>query len=873
MPSLTRLAATTAIAALSLAGTTPAIAAPATAPAPQSWTVARGDLSADLTLTDGTLTLAVTRQGRTVLAAASLGLHTADADLSAGLRVVDTARRTVVERYRMTTGKRLDRVNHLTELRLALRAADGDTPLDLVVRTAADGVAFRYELPTETTVTGEATTFSPSAGAPAWLLPYNAWYEQNRIATTAAGAPAGDYGNPSLFQSGEDFALLTESDVDGTYSGSRLRHAAGSSDYQVVLADDRVSTSRTAWRTAIVGDLATVTESTLVDDLATPSKISDTSWIRPGKVAWSWLSEHSSPSDFERQKDFVDFAARNNWSAVLVDEGWSAQWVPELVRYARAHGVDVLLWFHWTRLDTVEERDAVLPLARSWGVRGVKLDFMESDTQARYQWYDEVLAATAELELMVNFHGSTIPHGLARTWPHIMTMEAVRGAENYPLPVNNPVQAFTRNVVGSMDYTPVSLDTGIQRASVAHEVALPVVYESGWQHFADGPEAYDRHPEALRYLNQLPAAWDETRLVAGHPSTGAVFARRHGDRWFLGGISTGQARTMTAPLDFLGDGRWLVEVLRDGPPPRGDLVRSGSVRTAANTLAVDVPADGGFAAIACRARPGRTTCDKPLRHVPSSTLEVTPAGEVDVAPGGSFEVTATLRTDRDVRDVRLAPALPPGWTVTGAPVTRDRLPAGEDLSGRWTVQVGQSSPTGYVDLPVVATFNAPQWTDRVHVEEAVSAFVPPPQPAGDPYVSDLPFVAETNGWGPVERDRSVNESAGGDGNPLTIDGVGYDKGLGTHAPSTVTVYLGGNCTRFTAMVGLDDETTEPGSVAFRLTGDGTLLGDTGVLRPGPAVPLDVDVTGVRMLSLHVTDGGDNKNFDHADWADARLTCR
>lgn len=868
MLSLSRVAASVVTAALAVG----VVTAPATAEAaPTEWTVSQRDVAAHLTLTDGALTLGVVRHGRTVLAPAPVGLRTTDADLTTGLAVVGQRRRTVVERYDMTTGKRHHRESRMTELRLELRGTGGR--LDLVVRAAADGVAYRYELPADVTVTGEASAFSLPPDAPAWLLPYNAWYEQNRLATTAGGAAAGDYGYPSLFQTGDDFALLTESDVDGRYSGSRLRHAAGSGEYQVVLADEEVTTRRTPWRTAIVGDLATVTESTLVDDLATPSKLRDTSWIHPGKVAWSWLSDHGSPSDFERQKQFVDFAARNNWYAVLVDEGWNAAWVPELVRYARARGVEILLWFRWTDLDTEEERDTVLPRVRSWGVRGVKLDFMESDSQARYQWYDAVLAKTAELHLMVNFHGSTIPHGLARTWPHIMSMEAVRGAENYPLPAGNPMQAFTRNVVGSMDYTPVSLDTGIQRASIAHEVALPVVFESGWTHFADSPEAYERRPDALRYLDQLPTTWDETRLVAGHPSSGAVVARRSGDRWFLGAISSGPARTMTAPLSFLGGGRWLVEVVRDGAEPRGDVVRSAAVRTSRDTLTVDVPADGGFAAIACRALPGRTTCDRPLQYVPTTTLDVTPTGEIDTPKGSSVEITATFTADRDVRNFRLASVAPSGWRVIGKEITRKFVQEGEHVTGHWTVQVGPDSPDGYVDVPVVATFEAPQWTGPVHVERAVRAFVPPPPLTGSPYVSDLPFVTESNGWGPVERDRSVNESGGGDGNPLTIAGVVYEKGLGTHAPAEVAVYLGGRCMAFSALLGLDDEITEPGSVAFQIMGDGNELYDSGVVRPGPAVAAEVDVSGVRMLVLRVTDGGDGKNFDHADWADAKLTCQ
>lgn len=865
-----------ATAALAVALTTTLAAPTATAAPPGRWTVSGSGLAAQVSLdpADGSLTLGVTDRGRTVLAPAPIGLRTEEADLTSGLRLVDRKERRFTERYTMTTGKRLERATRMSELRLSFAGA-ADARLDVVVRVAPDGVAYRYELPAEATITGEASTFTLPADAPAWLLPYNAWYEADRVATTAGGAAAGDFGHPSLFQVGDRFALLTESDVDGRYSGSRLRHAAGGADYQVVLADERVTARQTPWRTAIIGDLATVTESTLVDDLATPARFRDTSWIHPGKVAWSWLSEHSSPSDFERQKDFVDFAAANGWSAVLVDEGWSAAWVPTLVRYARARGVEILLWFHWNRLDTAEERDTVLPLVKSWGVRGVKLDFMESDTQARYQWYDAVLAKTAELRLMVNFHGSTIPHGLARTWPHIMTMEAVRGAENVPAPVNNPVQAFTRNVVGSMDYTPVSLDTGNRLATVAHEVALPVVYESGWTHFADNPEAYNSRPEALRFLNQVPTVWDETQLVAGHPSNGAVFARRSGDRWFLGAISVGEARTMTAPLTFLGGGRWLVELVRDGvPEQRGDVVRSREVHTRGDTLAVDVARDGGFAAVICRARPGRETCDEPLPPVPTTSVTVTPT-TIDAETGTSFEVTGTFTVAEGVaRQVRLTAAAPSGWTVTGRTVTRSRVEAGESVTGRWTVHVGPG--TGYVDVPVFAEFRAPdgpQWADRVHVEEAVRVFVPPPPLTGTPYVSDLTFVNETNGWGPVERDRSVNESQGGDGNPLTIGGVTYAKGLGTHAAAEVSVYLGGRCRSFDALVGLDDETTQPGSVTFQVLTDGTVRHDSGVVRPGPALPVTVDTTGARMLTLRVTDGGDGKNFDHADWAEARLDCR
>jgi hypothetical protein len=327
---------------------------------------------------------------------------------------------------------------------------------------------------------------------------------------------------------------------------------------------------------------------------------------------------------------------------------------------------------------------------------------------------------------------------------------------------------------------------------------------------------------------------------------------------------------VTAPLRFLGTGTWTLELVRDGSSgQRGDVVWSRRQVLATDTLSVAVPANGGFTAIACRA----TTCSAPLPAVPAGSVSVTPSA-VDAAAGSTVEVTGTFTLRSGVADdVRFEAAAPQGWAVSGPVVTRTRMTAGESVTGRWTVRVGPSA--GYVDVPVFAEFRAPAglWSPRVHVEEAVRVFVPPPPLTGTPYVSDLTFVGESNGWGPVERDRSVGESAGGDGLPLTIGGVTYAKGLGTHAPASVQVYLGGRCTTFTAAVGLDDETTEPGSVTFQVQADGRTAYDSGVLRPGPATPVTANVTGARLLTLAVTDAGDGKNFDHADWANARLTCQ
>ncbi|MFG1608410.1 glycoside hydrolase family 97 catalytic domain-containing protein [Actinoplanes sp. NPDC049265] len=843
----------------------PAPAAPAAAP--HEWGIG----PARLALEDGRLSF-----GLDPLPPAPIGIRTTAADLSSGLSFVRRSNRTVREKYTMTTGKQLKRDTTLRESTFDFTGAGG-ARLQVVVRVSDEGAAYRYVLPDGATVTGEASSYAIPADAGAWLLPYTPNYEETRIQTTAGAAPAADYGFPSLFRIGEKYVLLSESDVDGRYDGARLTHSSSAFSpakggggaavgaYTIKLADPRITATgplSTPWRVAVVGDLATVTESTLTDDLAPPSKIEDTSWVRPGVVAWSWLSEHASPADPVRQKQYIDFAARNRWPYVLIDEGWNASWVPDVVRYARSRGVDVLLWFHWSAFDTQAERDTTLPLIKSWGVAGVKIDFMDSDSQARFQWYDQILPATAAQHLMVNFHGATIPRGIQRTWPHVLTQEAVRGAEQFRTrAATNTIFPFTRNVTGGMDYTPVTWAVTDRDTTDAHEVALSVVYESGWQHLADRFETYESHPEALRTLDQIPTVWDETRLVSGAPGASAVIARRSGRRWWIGGISAVAAHTESIDLSFAGAGRWLAETLRDGDH---GLIRESRIVRRADELAVPVATNGGFVTALCPYT-GSATCDQPIEPVPATTLTVDPPSAT-VSPGQAVHVSATftLPAGGPITDVRLAPA------SGGDPVTAARLRGGQSLSGDWTL-TAPTGVTGPADLPIVATY---RWHgETVHVEQAVRLFIPPPAPTGDAWVSDLPFLNESNGWGPIERDRSNGENAPADGNPITLRGTVYPKGLGTHAPAEVTVWLGGACTSFTASAGVDDEVTSPGSVAFEVLGDDRSLTTTGVLRgTDPAQPITADVTGVNRLTLRVTDGGDNKNFDHADWAAARLTC-
>jgi hypothetical protein len=857
----------------------------------------------------GEVTLDVVADGARVLSATRLGLQGSDGDLTTGLTFVDRQDRTVSDSYTMTTGKRDRRSFTHTESVFTFAGADSDSAqLQIAIRVSDDGVAYRYLLdgPGEHRVDDESGAWEPAADGPAWMQrSYAVNYEAEWISTTAAAGNGNSGGSgdrtsrvnlPVLFQQGERYALVAEADLHGDYSGSHLTHTPGSLRYDVELFEGRPVTVTgdlsTPWRVAIVGDLPGVVGSTLVDDLATPSALDPRAeWIKPGRSSWSWLTDWDSPRDEARQRDFVDLAARNGWEYVLLDEGWDASWLPRTVRYAHTRGVDVIAWFHSRDLRTQEQRDEWLPRLKSWGVSGIKVDFMDSDSQEIHQWYDDVARDTARYELMINFHGSALPTGMQRTWPHIMSYEAVRGVENGLSPERAAIVPFTRNVLGSMDFTPVVFSRDNDKSSKAQQAAMSVVYESGWQHISDKPEGYDAEPAAMPFLQNIPADWDDVRLLGGTPGQDTVLARRSGDRWFVGGLRAGSGEPLRLPLAGLASGRKvLVDLLTDAPgsgdTPTGSATVHTTVRaTTADTLEIPTATNGGFVAVVCAATRGRTSCLEPVEARPDVAFDVTPA-EADVEPGATVEVRATfVVADRPVTGVTLTPDLPAGWTADHGTRSFARLAAGQAAEVTWQVQVPADGATGTFEVPVDVAYRAagdPDGDGRTREYVASSQatlWVTPPALTGTHHVSDLDWLEQSNGYGPIERDRSNGQAGAGDGRQLKIAGVTYPKGIGMHATGSLTTWLGGTCTAFRSVVGIDDEVLETpgesgtGSVRFQVYGDGALLAETSVLtNEDGAVELDVDVTGVRRLRLVADDGGDGKNFDHADWADARVVC-
>jgi alpha-glucosidase len=862
-----------------------ALVSPASpASAATSWDVVSPDgaVSASVALSDGALSLTTGHGGTSVVKASGLGLVTSAGDLSAGLSVSKATRRAVRGGYRMLTGKRAQRTVDENELTLAVTNAGGQS-MRVVVRASDDGVAYRYVVDgTDAyTVTKEPVSFAVPDKADAWLLPYSAAYENKWAATTSDGAAAGDFGFPALFRSGGTYALFTESDVTGTYAGSHLTHQAGSPAYGLSLYDGKpvnaTGSLTTPWRVEIVGSAATVVQSTLVDDLAPPSKVQDTSWIRPGMSSWSWLAAGASEQaqgDLATQERFVDLAAKEGWPYMLVDAGWDAAWMPTLIRYAAARGVSINAWFASGELWTDAQMTTWFQRLRDWGVTGVKVDYMNSDSQDTFAWYDRILAMTAEYHLMIDFHGSTIPHGIQRTWPQIMSYEAVRGEENGRDVTVNTILPFTRNVVGSMDYTP-TIFTNNTQISKAQELAETIVYESGWQHPADGPAAYAAQPAAADLLANVPATWADTRYVAGQPGSSAVLARRSGANWFIGGLSGGDATTMSVPLNVLGQGRWLIDLVTD---KGSSLVHQTLTRTSAGVLSVPVAAHGGFALEACPATPGRTTCYAPVPAVTGTSVLVdTDKTDVDTGDLVTVQGIFVVRTNGPARDISMTVDLPATWSlVSGGPVTRKTLADGKSINGSWTVRVGAGGPRGAVELPVTATFTTPSGR-VIKSADATTVQVALIPPKGDAYLSDQQFLTATADWGNVQRDTDLG------GNPIKLGTAAqtYPKGIVANANATVSVFLGGQCTSFTAQVGVtpDGDHPEEGSVTFQaFDGNGNALAPAVGSTTAPitlasgAVPFQVATDGVQQLVLKIGDAGNGINNDHGAFADAVLHC-
>jgi len=393
------------------------------------------------------------------------------------------------------------------------------------------------------------------------------------------------------------------------------------------------------WRVlAIARKDADLLTTDIVYRLATPSRIGDTKWIRPGKVAWDWWNANNiynvpfrAGVNTDTYKHYIDFAAENGIEYVILDEGWytlgdltavvPAIDMDAIAAHATAKNVGLIMWVVWKTFD--QQMDATFAQFEKWGVKGIKVDFMQRDDQWMVNFYERVAREAAKRRMLVDFHGAYKPTGLYRTYPNVLTSEGIIGLEHNKWsadasPDHNVTFPFIRMMAGPVDYTPGGMlnatkadfkpvfNRPMTQGTRCHQLAMYVVYESPLQMLADSPSNYRREPESLSFISQVPVEWDETRVLDAKIGEYVVVARRRGTQWWVGAMTSWTARALEIDLSFLASspykmfpGPWTAEIHRDGPNADRaavDYVREVRQVAPADTLKIQLAAGGGWAA-------------------------------------------------------------------------------------------------------------------------------------------------------------------------------------------------------------------------------------------------------------------------------------
>lgn len=582
-------------------------------------------LAASIRLDDeGRLWYQLFHQGDAVILPSPLGICRMDACFEQGLALEsEPEAKAVTDAYRVWTGKRKQVHYRANELYLGLQNTRGQ-PMGLRLRLSDDGLAYRYEFPGESedvrVVLSEQSGVHFHPGTRAWLQPkaeaqsgwmntnpsYEEDYQQDIAVGTPSPGPAG-WVYPALFRYRDHWIVISETGMDGRYCGSNLAQGSDDGHYRLRFPESTEVTTHgsmlpqsrlpfhSPWRLVLAGDLTTIMNSTLGTDLAVPLALTDTAFVKPGIAAWSWGLLKDDSVVYPVQQDFVDYAAAMNWPYVLVDADWDRKIgygkVAPLAEYAASRNVGLFLWYNssgvWnqtvyspkSRLLTRADRRKEFARVHAMGIKGVKIDFFPGDGRSVFRYYRDILEDAAEFELLVNFHGSTLPRGMQRTWPNLLTMEAVKGFEMITFSqdfadreaTHSAMLPFTRNLFDPMDFTPMVLGDipGIERStSNGFQLALPVLFYSGVQHLVTTSEQMERMPEFVReFLRDFPGQWDESRFIAGFPGKFVVIARRAGKRWYVAGINAeGQPRQLSLDMSFVSapSGR----LIQDGDSPR-----------------------------------------------------------------------------------------------------------------------------------------------------------------------------------------------------------------------------------------------------------------------------------------------------------------
>ncbi len=490
--------------------------------------------------------------------------------------------------YYMLTGKRTHCHNEGNEYLFSI----GNDSL-LRLRLYNDGIAFRYEYSSlrHQQMSNEGTVFDISGARNYWMQKYTNNYEGFYLPKDSIDASFEHIGFPVLVENDSNAVLLTEANIEHGQSAASLWRAGNPGLLEVRADNDptyKDGTWHTPWRVAIIGQWSDIVESTLVTDVSHPCTLEDTAWIRPGVASWVYWAYNHGSKDYKILKEYVDFAAKWHLPYTLIDAEWDEMGnggnIDDIIAYSLKRGVKPILWYNssteWkkeygapgphNRLNNPEDREREFAMLEKKGVAGVKVDFFSGDTQPTMYYCQELIECAARHHLLITLHGASLPRGWQRTYPNLITTEAVYGAEWYnngpwltPRAArHNATLPFVRNVVGSMDYTPCTFsDSQFPHITTpAHELALTVLFESGIQHLPDRPESYLAQPLGVQhFLATLPTAWDDTRFLGGYPGRWIALARRKGNIWYVG-VVNGTDHPITVSPDYHVIGNRLARV-------------------------------------------------------------------------------------------------------------------------------------------------------------------------------------------------------------------------------------------------------------------------------------------------------------------------
>lgn len=593
---------------------------------------------------DGT-SYSVTRKGEEIVRDAPLGLMLADAPQYSDLTLVDVRKRTIDRTIPLTATKADKARDHYNGAVIRFReSGTGGRSFAIEARAYDDGVAFRYVVPggKPVAISGEKTGFRMAGDTRCEVTEYTGSHEMpwKNVAVSALDrTKLYDMAIACATPSGRNHFAIVQAGIDG-YAGASLKPVDGGVEVRMTPRPDRPAVAvsspdglQSAWRVIMAGDRAgDLIASPIIGNLSRQAT-GDFSWVKPGKTAWDWWSGPlaGAKPNMERYRHFIDFAAASGFPYFLIDAGWALNSglccsvapnpetditraeagidIPALVQYANGKGVGLVLWVHWGNLEP--RMDEALDLYQRWGIKGVKVDFMERDDQQMVDFYVRTAEATAKRRLLLDMHGAFPPVGLARTYPNYITQEGVMGAEHEKFawgnvsPGHNVRLAYNRMLLGPMDYTPGGFRNGAtapgapdgsmptSRHTRGQALAQFVVYDSPLQMVSDAPEAYEK-ADGFDFIKLVPTAWDETRFIDGTPESHIILARRKGRDWYIGAMTNETARTVAIPLALFEPGRFEATIWSDGSSPNA-VERATRAVSSGDTLSLAMRAGGGGA--------------------------------------------------------------------------------------------------------------------------------------------------------------------------------------------------------------------------------------------------------------------------------------